>query len=324
MKNQILTILTIGFISSFYSVQPARASGEEVASANTELNGNTLTLGAITSNPKKYFDRLHPLSQYLESKLDGSGIEQVSILLAPDLPTMQTYLNNGQVDVISESILTAIKLDNVDMSLLRWKSGMREYRPLLISHKDSGIESIHDLVGESIAFEDPKSTSAYLIPMLYFTEHGFDMLEKENIHQGNLPGHINYLFATEAYSTSEQNLAIWSSRQLVGVAAIANKDWVNIKKFPKHIRDDLHIIHEFEPIPRALTLLRSDLDSDVKQRLTQILIEAKDDPASFEALRAFKKTSQFSLLSTQERQMIEHIQHQYEALPKKQEAEHEN
>ncbi|MDR9826534.1 PhnD/SsuA/transferrin family substrate-binding protein [Vibrio sp. FNV 38] len=101
---------------------------------------------------------------------------------------------------------------------------------------------------------------------------------------------------------------------LVDVAAISNKDWINPRKFPTHIRDELKIVHQLAPIPRAVTLFRQNINPIVKSQLVKALTNAHNDPNSFEALRAFKKTSQFTRLTEDEIQMIRDIKSQYHSI----------
>lgn len=52
--------------------------------------------------------------------------------------------------------------------------GKPEYFAIMITHPDSGIESMADLEGRTFAFGDKGSTSGYLIPLHYFMTQGID------------------------------------------------------------------------------------------------------------------------------------------------------
>ncbi|WP_394244268.1 phosphate/phosphite/phosphonate ABC transporter substrate-binding protein [Vibrio astriarenae] len=315
MNKQALNSFILSLVATFSVTSYSYTGNADTSQPSIDdARSKQLVLGAITDNPTKYFRRLHPLSVYLKTQLAPHGIENVSILLAPDLATMQTYIDEGKIDIFSESIFSGIQLEGVDIELLRWKGGLNSYRPMLISHKSNDIDTIGDLVGKTVAFEDAKSTSAYLVPMLYLLEHGYSVQQKTDIHQESSPAYINYLFAAQAYTTSEQNLAIWSSRQLVDVAAIANKDWASEKKFPLHIRQELKVIHEFDPIPRAITVFRSDMPKELKNLVLDILVDAHEDSRSFEAMRSYQKTSRFSRLTNQELATIELLKAKYTEL----------
>ena len=50
--------------------------------------------------------------------------------------------------------------------------GKPEYFALMVTHPDSGIQTVADLKGRTFAFGDKGSTSGYLIPLHYFMKQG--------------------------------------------------------------------------------------------------------------------------------------------------------
>jgi phosphonate transport system substrate-binding protein len=57
--------------------------------------------------------------------------------------------------------------------------GRPEYHAIIVTHPDSGLRSVHDLLGgagrgRSFAFGDKGSTSGYLIPLHFFMRQGID------------------------------------------------------------------------------------------------------------------------------------------------------
>lgn len=272
---------------------------------------DTLVLGSISTKPSKSFKQLIPLSKYLQIQLSNAGISNVKIKVAKNIEQMQAYINAGEVDVLSETMLTAVKLENIDIELLRWKKGVAQYRTLLVTQKDSDINAINDLVGKSIALEDSGSTSGYLIPMLEMTKFTDQIIEKDNIQQDNIPGKINYIFSSKAYATTQDNLTIWTHRSIVDAVAISDLDWADKEKFPEHLKRDLRVFHRSEQIPRSLIFYRSSLDSSLKLALTEAFINAHNDAKSKEALQIFAKTKKMTLLTAQERKNIENAREGY-------------
>jgi phosphonate transport system substrate-binding protein len=61
--------------------------------------------------------------------------------------------------------------------LRRWQRGKAEYQSLIFAKKDSGINSLQDLRGKVIAFEDPESTSGHFLPRFFLVKRGFKMVE---------------------------------------------------------------------------------------------------------------------------------------------------
>jgi phosphonate transport system substrate-binding protein len=295
----------VGFILFIYAVNVS-------SNASTLAIGqDTLVLGSISTKPSKSFKQLIPLSYYLQAQLSDAGISSVKIKVAKNVEQMQAYINAGEVDVLSETMLTAVKLENIDIELLRWKKGVAQYRTLLITQKDSDIYAINDLVGKSIALEDSGSTSGYLIPMLEMTKFTDQIIEKDNIQQTNIPSKINYIFSSKAYSTTQDNLTIWTHRSIVDAVAISDLDWADKGKFPEHLKRDLRVFHRSDPIPRSLIFYRSSLDSNLKLALTEAFKNAHNDTKGKEALQIFAETKKVTLITTQERKNIDNAREGY-------------
>ncbi len=55
------------------------------------------------------------------------------------------------------------------------KDGSISYRSVMVTKADSGIKSLDDMEGHSLAFADPNSTSGYLIPSFEMRRKGIDL-----------------------------------------------------------------------------------------------------------------------------------------------------
>ena len=65
-----------------------------------------------------------------------------------------------------------------DLLLREWKQGVAEYHSVFFTRRDSGINGISDLPGHIMAFEDPGSTSAYLIPRFTLEQNGIALARR--------------------------------------------------------------------------------------------------------------------------------------------------
>ena len=93
----------------------------------------------------------------------------------------------------------------------------------------------------------------------------------------------------------------------VTAGAMSNLDWNNPKRMPAAFRRDLRIIDQSEPYPRALEMVRGDLDSRVRARLQEVLEDAANDPDAGEALLRFFKTTRFMPVDPASRASLERI-----------------
>ena len=80
---------------------------------------------------------------------------------------------------------------------------------------------------------------------------------------------VGYVFAR-----SELNIATWVHKRLVDVGVMSNLDWDNPRRVPAAFRRDLRVIGETGNVPRALEMVRSDLDPKVEARLRKVLCDA--------------------------------------------------
>jgi phosphonate transport system substrate-binding protein len=99
---------------------------------------------------------------------------------------------------------------------------------------------------------------------------------------------VGYVFAR-----SELNIAAWVHKRLVDVGVVSNLDWDDVRRMPPSFRRDFRVIHETQDFPRALEMVRGDLDPKVEARLREVLLEAAHDPAARDALNVFFRTTRF-------------------------------
>lgn len=115
-------------------------------------------------------------------------------------------------------------------------------------------------------------------------------------------GSVGYLFAR-----SELNISTWVHKRLVDAGTLSNLDWDSPQRMPASYRRDLAVIHETPDYPRALEMVRGDMDPAVKARLREVLAEAADDPDAREALLRFFKTTRFLPIDPTAEHALQHL-----------------
>ena len=103
--------------------------------------------------------------------------------------------------------------------LRRWKGGIADYRSVIFTSKQSGITRLEDLRGKIIAFEDPGSTSGYLLPKLFLLKKGFSVVEKATPAAKVSPVDIGYIFAD-----TDKNIVNLVMQEKVAAGAFSNDD----------------------------------------------------------------------------------------------------
>ena len=127
-----------------------------------------ITLGDIDSDePIKKIKRFQPLADYLARELGDMGIQQGKVVIAQDMPEMAQFLKEGKVDFYFDSsfpTLTVQEMAGSQVIARRWKQGSASYWTTYIALRGSGIDSVDDFAGKVLAFEEPHSTSGYVLP----------------------------------------------------------------------------------------------------------------------------------------------------------------
>ena len=154
--------------------------------------------------------------------------------------------------------------------------------------RDSGLERLSDLEGRTIAFQNTASTSAYFAPATALLDAGQRLEILLSPMDRPSADAVGYVFAR-----SELNIAAWVHKRLVDAGVVSNLDWDDVRRMPPAFRHDFRVIHETQDFPRALEMVRGDLDPKIEARLREVLLEAAQDPAAREALSVFFRTTRF-------------------------------
>lgn len=264
-----------------------------------------LVLGRISDDPKAHYEQLRPLLDYVVPRMADVGIREGRILMAKDSHQMASYLRRGRVDWVTETTGTAMLLrQNAGARplLLTERDGTSHYRSLFFARRDRGLHSLDALGGHSVAFQRPSSTSAYFVPAAELLRRGFSLeillSPEDRIAQDS----VGYLFAW-----SELNISTWVHKGLADVGVMSNLDWNNPDRMPPAFRDDLVVIGETPDYPRAIEMVRADLDPRVESRLRQVLIDAAGDPDAADALLRFFDTTRFMPIDPESQRALERI-----------------
>ena len=134
-----------------------------------------IKVGTITNTPKKEVEKYQPFADYLASHLKDQGIKLGEVVMASSISEMASLLKTGEIDLYVDSPFPVLEIEALSGAkplLRRWKKGVAEYRSVIFVRKNGGINSLEDLKGKMIAFEDPFSTSGYFLPKATLMQAG--------------------------------------------------------------------------------------------------------------------------------------------------------
>jgi len=247
---------------------------------------DTLTIGTISDEPVKETRVYLPLAQYLASKLGTFGIDRGGVRIARSVEEMAELFGNGSVDLYIDSPLIAAAINQViggELLLRRWKKGQAEYRAVIFVRTDSGIENLLDLNGKTIAFEEPFSSSGYLLPRMSLAESGLTVVEERLSRPKK--NQVNYRF-----SSDDENTLFWVLRDRVDAGAMSRATFDTLSRTSA---EHLRVIAETEAIPRHTVNVRPGLNVELTSAISRLLTSMEFTAEGRKILKKFERTTRF-------------------------------
>jgi phosphonate transport system substrate-binding protein len=157
---------------------------------------------------------------------------------------------------------------------LQLANGSLGYRSCLIVHGDSDMFSPEDTAGKTFAFNDPNSTSGYLVPSAFF------MLEMGIEPQKH--------FSKVTFSGSHEASILAVTNRKVDVASTNLPDVQQLTRENKVPRSALRVIWVSKLIPNDPVVVRKDLPPTLKAAIQESLVSMKSrNPEAFKEIGAW-------------------------------------
>lgn len=224
-------------------------------------------MGAMIT-PKDGYVYYQRLQGYIEKKL---GVP-VQLVDRENYDEMNHLLETGGVDaafVCAGPYVEGKSKFNLELLAMPLVKGKPIYHSYIIAHKDSSIASLKDLRGKVFAFTDPKSNSGKLVPtyilakMKETPEHYFSRVEYTHGHDKSIRAVAEKIVAGAAVDS-----LIWEYTAIKNPALTAQTK----------------IIFTSEPYGIPPVVVRPGMDSELKQKLKDVLLATANDPEGKEIL----------------------------------------
>jgi phosphonate transport system substrate-binding protein len=291
LSNFFKKLILLGVVTTLVGCSPPAAnspSPEGSPVADSEPTGEAIVLADVSKNAAQKIRQFQPIADYLAENLKEYGIGVGEVKVAPDLSTIATLLKNGEVDVYFDSPYPAMRVSDESGAqpiLRRWKGGNAEYFGVIFIRSDSGIESIEDLRGRTIAFEEPVSTSGYFLPLNYLIDTGLNPVQKGSPVDSVGADEVGYVF-----SNDDENTIQWVISGNVDAGAA---DLPTFMAIPEESRSALKILAETEKLARHIVLVRPGMDPELVEGIKTVLMDMDKTPEGQATLESFEKTAKF-------------------------------
>jgi phosphate/phosphite/phosphonate ABC transporter binding protein len=282
----IILVLTL-----FFAVAAlAQDAGAQMAKG---AEAKSIKLGLISEiNKSAIEEHFREFTRYVARRMSPGTEDQAKVVIAPTIFEMAKLLEQRRVDFYMESPYPTYRINYVHGAgktiLRRWKGGRAEYQSLIITKRDGGIKQLSDLRGKTIIFEDPGSTSGYLLPKLFLSRNGFKLMEKRGFDPYASPNEITYFFA---YSRSKLMESVLTLQAAAGT--ISDDDYASLDDKGKAA---ITVLSQTEMLPHHLVSVRSDLAPLVAGKLEEVLLSMHVDEEGRRVLNKIDQTTKFDRL----------------------------
>lgn len=291
-RSLLLFRQTIGLpllcvVTVFAAVNLAENATAQTAS---KVEVKSITLGLVSEvNRPAVEQNFRDLIAYVARKLSpGSSIDGKVVVAATAFELVK-LLEQRRVDFYMESVYPTYTINYVHGAgktlLRRWKGGKPEYQSLIFTQRDGAVRRLEELRGKTIVFEDPGSTSGFLMPKMFLQRSGFKLAEKREFDANAAPADIHYFFAASQYRLLD---AVLTKRAAAG--AFSDDDHANLGDKEKAA---ISVLAQTEKLPRHLLSVRADLAPATASRVEEVLLAMQDDDEGRKILSRTDQTTKF-------------------------------
>ena len=261
------------------------------SSKNSEIR--LLQLGLVSEiNKSAIEEHFRDFVRYVSRRIAPGAEAGAKVVIAPTPFELTRLLEQRRVDYYMESVYPTYTINYVHGAgktlLRRWKGGQAEYQSLIFTARDGAIKQLADLRGKTVIFEDPGSSSGYLMPKLFLSRNGYKLVEKKGYDPNTTGTEIQYSFA---YLRSKLIEAVLTKQ--VAAGAISDDDYNGLDEKRKSA---MAILAHTERLPRHLLSVRSDLAPQLVGQLNDVLVAMHDDAEGQRILKKTDQTTKFDVL----------------------------
>lgn len=225
------------------------------------------------------------LEKYLEEKL-GKDIE---LVVTTDYSSMIEAASNRRLELAyfgPLSYVLAKTKSNIEPFAALKKDGETTYKSVIIASVKSGVNSLDQASGKTVAYGDQASTSSHLIPKSMMLDKGLE--PKKDYEEVFVGSH-------DAVAVAVQN----NNAQIGGLSKPIFESLIERKVIDSN---QVKVLAESEPFPQYPWTMRSDLKPELKTQISAAFIELKDE----EILKAFKADG-FGAITDQEYDVVRNL-----------------
>ena len=251
-----------------------------------------IRFGRVQDNPVRAIRDRQEFVDYIAKKLAPVGITGGRIVVVDKVGQLSRAVKERKVDFFHDSVAATIVMSKWSGSipiLRQWKYKEAEYNSVILVNKHSGIDSLSHLNGKIVAFDEPHSTSAHILPRMLLTENKLKLVPVV------LPGTVESDAVGYIHSSDDNAPNLLLSGK-VDAAATSFREFQTLRP---EIQSGLKILATSMSVPRQIISVRKDLDPKVLRVLTEILIDMEKSPEGQAVLKRQQGTTNIDTIPSE-------------------------
>ncbi|MEM6433707.1 MAG: phosphate/phosphite/phosphonate ABC transporter substrate-binding protein [Cyanobacteria bacterium P01_D01_bin.115] len=254
----LATVALVGCASTTPQDSATDSTNEDLAKANPDKLVVALLPDESAST---VIQNNQGLKEHLEDELD----KEIELFVSTDYSSMIEAMSRGRLDLAyfgPLSYVLAKTQGDIEPFAALMKNGETTYRAVIVTHVDSGIDSLDEISGKVMAFGDQASTSSHLIPKTM-------LMERANLEAGEA--------YEEAFLGAHDAVAIAVQNQNADAGGLSQPIFEALVE--KGVIDPATVIvlDESNPYPQYPWAMRSDLDPDLKNSIRSAFLDLQDE-----------------------------------------------
>jgi phosphonate transport system substrate-binding protein len=260
-------------------------------------------IASISDKPSREVKKFTKLAQHLQENLKDFGYTRSRVLIAHDTEAIAKAMREGVVDIFMDSPLVVEKVNDLAGSktiLRRWKKGKAHYHSVIFALRESPVDSLSDLVGKTIALDDPASTTGSIMPRILIRAEGLQLSE---VQLGDSTSYnekaVNFVF-----SGHDENTLTWVLHQRTEAGAMSN---LKLERLTNSDMTRLKIIARSKLLPRHTVTVSPHLSDDATAKITNVLTTLDLTKEGRKILKKAEKTTKFDMMPQAEKDYIREL-----------------
>jgi phosphonate transport system substrate-binding protein len=219
-------------------------------------------------NASALIKRNEPLKRHLEQQLG----KRIKLIVTTDYSSMIEAMRFGRIDLgyfgPLSYVMARTKAD-IEPFAAMVADGKATYRSVVIANAESGIESLAQVEGKTVAYGDRASTTSHLIPKTLLKEQG---LEADKNYSEHFVGAHDAVAANVANGNAD-------------VGGLSEVIFDSLLERGIIDRNRVRVLGYSKEYPQYPWAMRSNLDPALKAKIREVFT-AIDDPAVLDNFKA--------------------------------------